>query len=567
VTVFARHALLLACAVALCALRAAPAAAAEPDPCSKGGRDACGTLGVGFYSATNGRARWFGDYRGAVRAEAHAFCIDLGFWYASPAYRYRRVTGMLRRRDGLPVPPEKQNRIAYALWAYGRTTDPTQQAAVMLYVHRMMGDTGVNRLPPTAAGSNVAALYWRIAATARRYHGPYRLALSAGGSPQVAQRAAATVRVVSATGHALPHVRLTFAGTTGARVRAGAVTGNDGTAQLAFTPTGGDVGLRASITLAANRPEVFVPTTRAAARYAQRLAVPSSQRLSMAVPVRAAPLLTAISTTDVVGRGSSISTRMSVRGTGLTTSVVETQFFGPFRSRSTISCSGRPRATRRTTFAGDARMTSSLSVSRVGFYTFRARLFGGARTPSVSTGCGDLTRTVLVAPRISAGRGGIGSAAAVATGSWQAPTRVRIAALGIDAPIGPAVIDMKHGLLAIPANIHRLGWWRDGMAPGAARGAVLVAGHVDSARAGKGAFFNLREARPGERVVVAATTTHTYRYRVTTVRVYPRSALPPSVYSLRGPARLVLVTCGGPFDAATGHYRDNVVVTAVPLTG
>jgi hypothetical protein len=24
------------------------------------------------------------------------------------------------------------------------------------------------------------------------------------------------------------------------------------------------------------------------------------------------------------------------------------------------------------------------------------------------------------------------------------------------------------------------------------------------------------------------------------------------------------VTCGGPFDAAIGHYRDNVVVTAVP---
>ena len=28
--------------------------------------------------------------------------------------------------------------------------------------------------------------------------------------------------------------------------------------------------------------------------------------------------------------------------------------------------------------------------------------------------------------------------------------------------------------------------------------------------------------------------------------------------------RLVLVTCGGPFDQAAGHYRDNIVVTAVP---
>ncbi len=32
----------------------------------------------------------------------------------------------------------------------------------------------------------------------------------------------------------------------------------------------------------------------------------------------------------------------------------------------------------------------------------------------------------------------------------------------------------------------------------------------------------------------------------------------------RGRPRLVLVTCGGPFDRVAGHYRDNVVLTAVP---
>ena len=40
---------------------------------------------------------------------------------------------------------------------------------------------------------------------------------------------------------------------------------------------------------------------------------------------------------------------------------------------------------------------------------------------------------------------------------------------------------------------------------------------------------------------------------------------PSPVYSLRGRARLVLVTCGGPFNRTTGHYRDNIVVTAVPV--
>jgi hypothetical protein len=48
------------------------------------------------------------------------------------------------------------------------------------------------------------------------------------------------------------------------------------------------------------------------------------------------------------------------------------------------------------------------------------------------------------------------------------------------------------------------------------------------------------------------------------VRTYLKSALPTSVYSRTGAPRLVLVTCGGPFDPISRHYRDNVVLTAVP---
>ena len=34
-----------------------------------------------------------------------------------------------------------------------------------------------------------------------------------------------------------------------------------------------------------------------------------------------------------------------------------------------------------------------------------------------------------------------------------------------------------------------------------------------------------------------------------------------------GAARLTLITCGGPAGPETGHYRDNVVVTAQPVAG
>ena len=49
------------------------------------------------------------------------------------------------------------------------------------------------------------------------------------------------------------------------------------------------------------------------------------------------------------------------------------------------------------------------------------------------------------------------------------------------------------------------------------------------------------------------------------VRSCVKEALPTEMYSLRGTARLVLVTCGGPFNEHDGSYRDNIVVTAVPV--
>ena len=57
---------------------------------------------------------------------------------------------------------------------------------------------------------------------------------------------------------------------------------------------------------------------------------------------------------------------------------------------------------------------------------------------------------------------------------------------------------------------------------------------------------------------------HTFAYKVTSVKTMLKADLPTDIYSRNGRPRLVLVTCGGPFDPAAGHYRDNVVVTAVP---
>ena len=57
----------------------------------------------------------------------------------------------------------------------------------------------------------------------------------------------------------------------------------------------------------------------------------------------------------------------------------------------------------------------------------------------------------------------------------------------------------------------------------------------------------------------------TRTYRVVAREEYRKTKIPLDRYFARdGKPRLTLITCGGPFDREAGHYRDNIVVTAVP---
>jgi hypothetical protein len=54
-------------------------------------------------------------------------------------------------------------------------------------------------------------------------------------------------------------------------------------------------------------------------------------------------------------------------------------------------------------------------------------------------------------------------------------------------------------------------------------------------------------------------------FRITGVRTYEKSSLPyKKIFDQHAPGRLAIVTCGGPFDASTGNYEDNIVAYAVP---
>jgi hypothetical protein len=536
------------------------------DPCARSGIDTCGTTGTGFYRISRYGRRWFGDFRGAVPGHQHAFCIDLRFWYASPSYRYREDSSeVLRTRDGTAIGPGRLQKMAYALWAYGRSTKPSRQAAVMMYVHSLMGEARPGEIDPEAMPPRVEALYRTIARSAARYHGPYRVETSVPSALTVGRRARVTVSVRSAGGHALPGAALSVSA-RGAKVPPEVRTDKTGRAMIALTPTAVDLRLRfATRALAATRPRIFVPTSAAAARNGQRLAAANSASVSALVSRHARPAATTVVSRQLVRPGGQIFDHVRVRGLGGRAASIEVELFGPFASRSAIACTGRPYWRHRITTATASEIRSPpTELTKAGFYVYREHVVRPARS-RVRTRCGLVSETTLATPQIATGRGDPTAEARVTGRGDRTPLQLRIPALGIKAAVVPVGIDVERGVLGMSTNIHRVGWWRDGMAPGARSGTILIAGHFDTASAGPGAFFALPRAHRGQRVHVATADGEVRTYRVVWVRSYPKSALPTAVFATHGSPRLVLVTCGGRFDSTSRHYLDNIVVTAVPV--
>jgi hypothetical protein len=142
------------------------------------------------------------------------------------------------------------------------------------------------------------------------------------------------------------------------------------------------------------------------------------------------------------------------------------------------------------------------------------------------------------------------------------PRQVRIPKLGVRAPVLSVGVGAEGGL-EVPGDPRQVGWWAGGAKPGAARGTAVIAGHINTAVSGPGAFAALDRLRPGDRIVVAGPE-RKRRFHVVALREYPKSRLPAKwVFSQRVPGRLALVSCAGPFNPETGHYRDNIIVYAL----
>ncbi|MFI1702938.1 class F sortase [Streptomyces griseoruber] len=145
------------------------------------------------------------------------------------------------------------------------------------------------------------------------------------------------------------------------------------------------------------------------------------------------------------------------------------------------------------------------------------------------------------------------------------PTRIRIPALHVDAPLTGLPLTPAGSLAAPPAGRKNLaGWYEAGTTPGE-RGTAIVAGHVDNAD-GPAVFYDLGALRKHSTVEVGRLDGTVAVFTVDAVEVYDAHRFPDArVYGAAARPELRVITCGGTYAKATG-YQGNVVVFA-HLTG
>jgi sortase (surface protein transpeptidase) len=143
------------------------------------------------------------------------------------------------------------------------------------------------------------------------------------------------------------------------------------------------------------------------------------------------------------------------------------------------------------------------------------------------------------------------------------PVRLRIPAIEVDTRLVQlGLADNKS--IKVPEELSVAGWWERGPRPGQVGPAVIL-GHVS--RNAPAVFDRLHTLQRGDEILVDRADGTTAEFEVTAEGTYEKAAFPSDrVYYPTLKPELRLVTCKGPIDRGTGHYRDNLVVFAAQVS-
>jgi LPXTG-site transpeptidase (sortase) family protein len=144
-----------------------------------------------------------------------------------------------------------------------------------------------------------------------------------------------------------------------------------------------------------------------------------------------------------------------------------------------------------------------------------------------------------------------------AAGGAIVPSRIRIAAIGVDAPVAGVGL-LPDGSMGVPNNLWIGAWLSSSARPGQAGNAV-IAGHRGIGS--PGLFGYLESVRPGDRIRVSDASNGELVYEVTRVESLDVSAdSQMQVFAPTTHPQLVLVTCFGQYSRTTLTYDHRLVV-------
>jgi sortase (surface protein transpeptidase) len=156
-----------------------------------------------------------------------------------------------------------------------------------------------------------------------------------------------------------------------------------------------------------------------------------------------------------------------------------------------------------------------------------------------------------------------GPATSAPTVARQTPVRIRVPAIGVDAPLVTLGLTSA-GALAVPTKAMTAGWYTGSPVPGHV-GPAVIAGHVHWSGV-PAVFAHLADLRAGDRILVTRSDATTATFTIDRVATYAKTRFPTAlVYGSLDVAGLRLITCGG-FDPVARAYEANVIVFATLVT-
>jgi len=146
----------------------------------------------------------------------------------------------------------------------------------------------------------------------------------------------------------------------------------------------------------------------------------------------------------------------------------------------------------------------------------------------------------------------------------SAPVSLTIPLIGVQTNLITLGLQ-SDGQLQVPSTTSVAGWYTGSPRPGSV-GSSIIVGHIDNT-SGPGVFYRLNTLTKGDKIYVKRADGTLAEFSVTSVQSYLKDHFPTEdVYGPVPDAELRLITCGGAFDLATGHYLSNIVVYATEVS-